>query len=99
MATSYLSANDPYVGFSVTTDSFGDNAAAVTPSDTVDFGSYPKAIHVTAAGNLVVLPLKAADDGAHLITYTGVSAGFVVPIRVRRVMATGTTASVASIFD
>jgi hypothetical protein len=97
--TAYIPANDPYANFGVNPENFGVNSAAVTPSDTVDFTTYPKGIVVTAAGNLVVLPLKAADDGAHLITFTGVSAGFVVPFRVRRVMATGTTASVATIAD
>lgn len=99
MATSYLQGSDPYAGFSTNLDSFGDNGVAVTPSDTVDFTSYPKGIVVTAAGNLVVLPLKAPDDGSHLITFTGVSAGFLCPFRVRRVMATNTTASVATIAD
>jgi hypothetical protein len=99
MATSYLSASDPYWSFSAGLDSFGDNSLAITPSDTVDLAAYPKGVVVTAAGNLVVLPLKAADDGAHLITFTGAAVGFILPFRVRRVMATGTTALVASIFD
>lgn len=99
MATTYDASKDAYVSIGITTDSFGDNAAAVSKSDTVDFAAYPKAIVVTAAGDLVVLPLKAADDGAHLITFTGLSVGFIMPFRVRRVMSTGSTASVASIFD
>lgn len=102
MTTIYNSTNDTYANFGASLDSFGDNAAAVTPSDTVDFTAYPKAIVVTSiagGANLVVLPLKAVDDGAHLVTFTGVTVGFIVPFRVRRVMATGTNASVASIFD
>lgn len=99
MATVYTQANDPYDGFGFGTDSRGVNALAVTTSDTVDFASYPKAIVVTVAGNLVVLPLKAPDDGSHLITFTAAPAGFVLPFRVRRVMATGTNASLAAVTD
>lgn len=99
MATTYDPTKDGYSNFATSKTPSGANAAAVTPSDTVDFASYPKVVVVTAAGNLVVLPLKAADDGSHLVTFTAVPAGFVVPFRVRRVMATGTTASAASISD
>lgn len=99
MATTYDQTKDKYANYSFSLDSLGANSVAVTPSDTVDFTSYPKGIVVTATGNLVVLPLKAADDGSHLITFTGVAAGFIVPFRVRRVMATNTTASVATISD
>jgi len=99
MTTTYDPTKDPYAGFGQSPRPFGNNAAAVTPSDTADFGAYPKGLVVTVAGNLVVLPLKAADDGAHLITFTAAPAGFVVPFRVRRVMSTGTTASSAQIFD
>jgi hypothetical protein len=99
MPTTYVPANDPYKGFGVGLDAFGGNGAVVVPSDTVDFAAYPKALVVTAAGNVAVLPLKAADDGAHLIAFTAVQAGFIIPFRVRRVMATGTTASLATIAD
>lgn len=102
MATTYDATKDPYTTFAANPETFGANCAAVTPSDTVDFTSYPKGIVVTSVAggaNLVVLPLKAVDDGSHLITFTGVSVQFVVPFRVRRVMSTGTTASVATIAD
>src|SRR3954451_4998947 len=99
MPTTYGATKDAYGSFSPLCRAFGNNAPAVAPSDTTDFTAYPKGVVVTVAGNLVVLPLKAADDGAHLITFTAAPAGFVVPFRVRRVMATGTTASAAQIFD
>lgn len=99
MATSYVRTSDPYESLQFGLESRGTNSSAVVPSDTVDFTTYPKAIVVTVTGNLVVLPLKAADDSSHLITFTGVAAGFVVPFRVRRVMVTGTTASCATIAD
>lgn len=102
MATTYDSTKDPLRGSTAGPSQpnlFGGNSAAVTPSDTVDLTTYPKAIVVTVAGNLVVLPMKATDDGAHLITFTAAAVGFIPPFRVRRVMATGTTASVATVED
>jgi hypothetical protein len=99
MSTTYNSALDAYRSYVSGTEMIGRNSVAVTPSDTVDLASYPKAVVVTVAGNLVVLPLMAADDGSHTITFTAAVVGFVVPFRVRRVLSTGTTASLATIDD
>lgn len=88
----YDIAKDP---FKDTLLNFGTKSKPVTPSDSVDFALYPKAIIVTAAGDLKVLPLANADTDT--VTYSGVYAGFVPPVRVRRVLATGTTCSVATI--
>ena len=103
MATTYDPTKDTYGSFGATPSSAGANSAVVVPSDTVDFATYPKGLVVTsiAGGNTVtVLPLKAVDDGSHLITFTGVTVGLVISsLRVRRVMATGTLASVATITD
>ncbi len=68
---------------------------AITPSDTVDLTSYASGIVVVTAGNLKFLP--AGNDDADTITITGATVGYVPPFQVRRVFATGTTASVASI--
>lgn len=68
---------------------------AIVPSDTVDLTSYASGIVVTAAGNLKFIP--AGNDDADAITITGAAVGYVPPYQVRRVFATGTTASVASI--
>lgn len=97
MTTTYDITKDPYGDISTARDTLGDDAVAVTPSDTVDFTSYPKAVMASTAGNIVVLPLKALDDGAHTITFTGVAMGDIIPFRVRRVLATGTTASCVAI--
>lgn len=62
--------------------------AAVTPSDTVNFVTQPEALYVGGAGNLVaVLPDNTT------VTFTGVTAGSVLPIRCKRVNNTNTTAT------
>ena len=93
---SYDASKDPWSNAPTDNpDILGGSGVAITPSDTVDLTVYAKAIVVTEAGNLVILPVKNADGTT--ITFTGVSVGFIPPYRVRRVFATGTTASVATV--
>jgi hypothetical protein len=75
--------------------SFGNSGRAITPHDDNDLDPYAVAVVVTAAGNLVILP-EQNDDG-DTITFTDVPVGFIPPFRVRRVLDTGTTASVAAV--
>jgi hypothetical protein len=48
-------------------------------------------IYVGVAGTVVVVPWK--PEGAAAVTFKGLSAGMVVPVRVRSVVAAGTTAT------
>lgn len=62
------------------------NAAAVTPHDT---NSQPgKALYVGIGGD-VALQTEVGDD----VTFPGVPSGFILPVRFRRVLATGTDAT------
>ncbi len=65
------------------------NLAAVTPSDGADLPNVAKALWIGGAGNVSVI---AVDDG-EAVTITGVPAGAILPIRAKRVRATGTTAT------
>jgi hypothetical protein len=77
---------------------YGSKSRNIVPSDTVDLTpGYAKAIVVTAAGNLVILPVGNTDNAAGLVTFTAAPVGFIPPYRVRRVNATGTTASVSTV--
>lgn len=91
----YDKTQDPLTTFSATQGNFGSLGRNVTPSDSVDLAPYAKALVVTVAGNLVILPVQNADNAS--ITFTGLQAGQLIPYRVRRVFATGTTASVATV--
>ena len=64
------------------------NAAAVTPNDSADLTNVSRSLYVGGAGNVKV---DMADVGT--VTFTGVPAGTILPIRVKRVYATGTTAT------
>jgi hypothetical protein len=68
---------------------------AVVPSDTVDLAVYAPGLVVTAAGNVKYIPSQNAD--ADTITITAAPVGFILPHQVRRVFATGTTASLATL--
>jgi hypothetical protein len=64
------------------------NAAAVTPHNSTDLAQTSRALFVGGAGNLV-----AVMAGGTTVTFTGVVAGSILPIRVTRVNSTNTTAT------
>lgn len=73
--------------YSPTFPMFPGGAVAVTPSDSAKL-AYPSVIYVGAIGNIKVTTAQGDD-----VTFTGVPAGFVVPVQVIKVWSTGTTAS------
>jgi len=77
--------------------SFGRKGDLVVPSDTTDLATEPKAVTVTAAGTLAVIP--QSNEDADVIEYEEVPVGFTPPYVVRRVMSTGTTATVWTVDD
>lgn len=70
------------------------HAAGVTPADGADMTISSRGLYVGGAGDL-----KVTMEGGETVTFPGVVAGTLLPIRVRRVFATGTTAtSILSLF-
>lgn len=65
-----------------------NDAAAVTPSDTTDLDNTTRAIYVGSQGNLKVRMLGSGND----VTFA-LDKHELLPIRVVRVLATGTTCS------
>lgn len=61
---------------------------AITTSDSTDLVAETRAIYVGSAGDLVAV-LASGDE----LTFVGLAGGTVLPIRARRVKATGTSAS------
>lgn len=73
--------------YSPTFPMFPGDAAAVTPSDSADLAQV-SVIFVGVGGNVKVTTAQGTA-----VTFTGVNAGSVLPVQVRRVWSTGTTAS------
>lgn len=61
---------------------------AVTPNDATDLPDVTRAIYVGSSGNIAAI----LSSGAELI-FTGVAGGTVLPVRLRRIKSTGTTAT------
>lgn len=76
-----------FQGNQETLDGPAQHAATVSPNDSTDLANHTRALYVGTAGNIVVDMVRTGGS----ITLTGVS-GF-LPICVKRVRSTGTTAS------
>lgn len=61
---------------------------AVTPHDTTTLARISRGIYVGVAGNVTVL-----TEQGQTVTFVGVPAGTILPIRVQRVNSTNTTAT------
>ena len=70
-------------------DSPAVHAVAVTPSNSTDLSTSARSLYVGTGGD-VVLDTVGAETS---VTFANVAAGTVLPVRVARVRATGTTAS------
>ncbi len=65
-----------------------EHAVAIVPSNTQDLAVVTRALFVGQAGDLAVLMI-----GGESVTLANVPAGTLLPLRVARVLATGTTAT------
>lgn len=65
-----------------------DGVYPITPDDSHDLSPWAQAISVGTAGNI-----KITDARGVVSILLGVPAGYVLPVRVRRVWATSTTAT------
>ena len=81
-------STDSHAGMLGTLSSPCSHAEAVTPSDTVDLTITSRALFIGGAGALAVITALGET-----VTFTGVVAGTVLPLRVSRVKSTGTTAT------
>jgi len=67
-------------------DQTASDASSVTPSDTTNVSA--KALYVGGGGDVAVV----TEDGT-TVTFSGVPAGSILPIRVQKVNSTNTTAT------
>lgn len=61
---------------------------AITPSDSTDLTAETRAIYVGNAGDVAAV-LASGDE----VSFVGLAGGTVLPVRARRIKATGTTAT------
>ena len=71
---------------------FPEDASAITPSNTTDLPNY-SVVYVGVGGNVKVTTAQNT-----VVTFSNVVAGFVLPVRVRRVWADSTASSMVAIF-
>lgn len=69
---------------------FPGMAAAITKDDNNFFS--PSAVYVGTGGTVVCVPADAPSD-ATTVTFVGVQSGQMLPVMVKAIKATGTTAS------
>lgn len=81
-----MAALDDFTG-AWTLNSPARHAAAVTPSDTVDLNTV-SVLYIGTAGNVVVI-----TTAGETVTFVGLAAGTILPVWVKRVKATSTTAT------
>lgn len=81
-----MPAIDPYANFNQTPASPAIDAFAITPNDSTDLTTIPRSLNIGVGGALKVTTMS----GTTLVLT--VAAG-VLPLRVTRVWATGTTAT------
>ena len=82
-----MPAIDDFATLSASPEGPVQHVQTVTPSDSTDLGHVTRALYVGGAGDMAV---QLKDGSA--VTFVGMGAGW-HPVRVARVLATGTTAS------
>ncbi len=88
--------SDSFASHADTAEAPARRAAAVVPNDGADLAEVPKCLWVAAAGTVSIV---AVNDAGNAGTAMGnLPAGAVIPVRVRRVRATGTTAALVAFY-
>jgi hypothetical protein len=64
-------------------------AFAITPDDSSELAHVVRAIYVGGGGDVAIV----CEDNASPVTFVAVPAGQILPVRVRKVLSTGTTAT------
>jgi hypothetical protein len=61
---------------------------AITPNDAADITAVTRAVYVGGPGNLAIVLQSGAT-----VTLSNVASGSLLPLRIKRLLATGTTAT------
>ena len=80
--------SDTYASHASGLESPGSHAFAVTPNNDADLAVVTRGVYVGGTGTLKVTML-----GGEEVTFTGLAAGMIHPIRASRIWSTGTSAT------
>lgn len=79
---------DNFEKYNAGLDSPASDGLAVTPHDSTDLTTAGRALYVGVAGNVALVTTAGT-----VLTFVGVLAGSILPVRVSRVNSTNTTAT------
>jgi hypothetical protein len=83
-----MSASDDFSSYAGSPTTPATRAVAITPSDSVDLANVTRSLYCGGSGAIALITM-----GGDTVTFSNVQAGQILPIRVSRVLATGTTAA------
>lgn len=79
---------DQFAGRASSLDGPARHGFTVTPTDGADLSEITRALYIGGSGTVAL----TLESGA-TVTFSGLAAGTILPVRVRQVAATGTTAT------
>jgi len=79
---------DDFVTYREGLESPADNAAAISPSNSTDLQNVTRGIYVGGSGTVRLITVQGET-----VSFAGLVAGTILPVRATRVTATGTTAT------
>ena len=79
---------DRFNGARTELDSPARDCFAITPNDSTDFTHTARAVYVGVAGDVAVETVEGST-----VTFVGAAAGSILPVRCKKVLSTGTTAT------
>ena len=83
---------DQFQRYADTVSAPARHVVPLAPSDVVDLAGTSKGIYVGAGGDVTLVAVDA-PAGAGGVTFRNLPSGSLLPVRARRVLATGTTAA------
>ena len=84
--------SDRFAGYADSANAPSRRVVALAPSDTADLADTPKGIYVGSGGDVALVAVDA-PAGAAATVFRNLPSGSLLPVRARRVLATGTTAA------
>lgn len=79
---------DTFASWQAGLESPAEHAVEITPSNDTDLANTTRGVYAGVSGDL-----KVDTVGGSTVTFVGLAAGIIHPIRARRVYATGTDAT------